>query len=55
MGINSLPLFVPIKGVKKLLIIDKKKRMAYRAADISAFWDVAQEVAELWGKVDVSI
>ena len=54
MGISGLPFFVPIEGVKRLLVVDKEKRTASRVADITAFWDIAQEVADLWKKVDVS-
>ena len=54
MGISGLPFFVPIEGVKRLLVVDKEKRTASRVADITAFWDIAQDVADLWKKVDVS-
>ena len=54
MGISGLPFFVPIEGVKRLLVVDKEKRTASRVADIMAVWDIAQEVADLWKKADVS-
>ena len=54
MGISGLPFFVPIEGVKRLLVVDKEKRTASRVADITAVWDIAQEVADLWKKADVS-
>ena len=54
LSISGLPFFVPLEGIKRLLVVDKEKRTASRVADITALWDIAQEVADLWKKVDVS-
>ena len=54
LSISGLPFFVPLESIKRLLVVDKEKRTASRVSDITAFWDIAQEVADLWKKVDVS-